>query len=98
MSQYDGSPIYKVVIMCQKDSQLDEARKLLSKDFDFVIQEVKAYSCLNGELINKKFNKGLGVKIIAEKFGVDIKDTFGFGDSWNQRLYGERCGSSEKTL
>lgn len=83
MSQYDGSPIYKVVIMCQKDSQLDEARKLLGNDFDFVIQEVKAYSCLNGELINKKFNKGLGVEIIRKKFGVNKSDTFGFGDSMN---------------
>ncbi len=83
MSQYDGSPIYKVVIMCQKDSQLDPARKLLGQDFDFVIQEVKAHNCMNGELINRKFSKGLGVEIIAKKYGVEKSDTYGFGDSMN---------------
>ncbi len=87
MSEYDGSPVYKVVIMCQKMEQLDEAKKALGNDFNFVMQEVKVGSssshCINGEIINKQFNKGLGVKIIAKKYNTDIKDTIGFGDSMN---------------
>ena len=84
MSEYDGSPVYKVVIMCLEMSQLDEAKKLLGKDFNFVLQEVKAPAkCINGEIINKEFDKGKGVKIICEKFNVPIEDTVGFGDSMN---------------
>ena len=51
MSQFDGSkPVYKVVIMCMKDEQLQPARDLLEKDFDFVIQEITDpdHPCLNG--------------------------------------------------
>lgn len=83
MGEYDGSPVYKVVIMCNEASQLEEARSLLEKDFHFVIQEVTAHSCLNGELVNRKFDKGQGVRRIAEKLGVPLSDTVGFGDSMN---------------
>lgn len=87
MSAYDGSPIYKVVIMCNKMEQLDACRSALGQDFNIVVQEVKvggsSSTCINGEIINKAFNKGLGVRLIAEKFGVPISDTVGFGDSMN---------------
>ncbi len=83
MSQYDGSPIYKIVIMCNEMSQLDEAKSLLEKDFNFVIQEVAAHGCLNGELVNRQFDKGKGVEKICRKLGVPIADTIGFGDSMN---------------
>lgn len=87
MSKYDGSPVYKVVIMCQKMEQLDEAKAALGDKYNFVMQEVKVgnttSSCINGEIINKEFNKGLGVEIICKKFGVPISDTIGFGDSMN---------------
>ena len=87
MKDYDGSPIYKVVIMCQKMEQLDEAKAALGDGFSFVVQDVQVGSstarCINGEIMDKAFNKGLGVKIICEKFGVPISDTIGFGDSMN---------------
>ena len=37
MSTYDGSPIYKVVIMCTAMEQLADAKAALEKDFAFVI-------------------------------------------------------------
>ncbi|MBQ3446586.1 MAG: HAD family phosphatase [Synergistaceae bacterium] len=87
MKDYDGSPIYKVVIMCQKMEQLDEAKAALGDGFSFVVQDVQVGQstsrCINGEIMDKAFNKGLGVRIIAEKFGVPISDTVGFGDSMN---------------
>ncbi|MBQ7558749.1 MAG: HAD family hydrolase [Synergistaceae bacterium] len=84
MSEYDGSPVYKVVIMCLDMAQLDEAKKALGNEFNFVLQELKAPAkCINGEIINKEFNKGLGVEIICKKFNVPIEDTVGFGDSMN---------------
>lgn len=83
MAEYDGRPIYKVVVMCTSMDQLDPCKAELEEDFRFVIQEVKAYKCLNGELVNRKFDKGMGVRLIAEHYGVPISDTYGFGDSMN---------------
>ena len=83
MSKYDGRPIYKVVIMCTRWEQLEPAKAVLEKDFNFCIQDLSAHQCLNGELINRKFDKGTGVRLVAEKLGFDIADTIGFGDSMN---------------
>lgn len=98
MSQYDGSPIYKVVIMCLDMSQLDEAKKLMGDEFNFIVQEVKvggsSSQCINGEIINKAFDKGRGVKIICEKFGVPLSDSIGFGDSMNDLEMIQTVGTS----
>ena len=94
MSEYDGRPIYKVVIMCTQKEQLDEAKKYLEGDFAFMIQDVAAHHCLNGDLVNRKFDKGLGIKRICKALGVDIKDTYGFGDSVNDLEMIETVGTS----
>ncbi len=83
MREYDGRPVYKIVFMCKTASQLEPARQALEKDFNFVVQDVAAYQCLNGELINRRFDKGRGVRIVAEHFGLPLEDTIGFGDSMN---------------
>ena len=94
MGEYDGSPIYKIVFMCKEAKQLEPARQALEKNYNFVVQDVAAHSCLNGELINRKFDKGRGVRIIAEEFGADIVDTIGFGDSMNDLEMIETVGTS----
>lgn len=95
MSQYDGSPIYKVVFMCMDASQLDDARRDLEKDFNFVMQTVPAHGgCLNGEVVNRRFDKGRGVKRIAERLNVPISDTYGFGDSMNDLEMIQTVGTS----
>ncbi len=94
MSEYDNRPIYKVVMMCTSLDQLEDAKKELEKDFRFVFQEVKAHSCLNGEMVNRKFDKGMGVRLIAEHYGVPISDTYGFGDSMNDLEMIETVGTS----
>ena len=83
MAEYDGRPVYKVVVMAGKNEQMDEARSLLEKEFNFCIQDVPAHGCVNGELINRAFDKGRGVRRIAEALGVPMEDTSGFGDSMN---------------
>ena len=100
MSEYDGRPIYKIVFMCTGMEQLAPARAALEDQFNFLVQDVAAHGCLNGELINRQFDKGRGVRIVAEAFGVPIEDTIGFGDSMNDlemietvgylRLHGKR--------
>ena len=83
MEEYDGRPIYKIVYMCEKEEQLDAARAELGEDFEFLVQDLAAANCLNGEMINRKFSKGSGVERIAAALGTDIRDTIGFGDSMN---------------
>ncbi|MCR4675659.1 MAG: HAD family hydrolase [Sphaerochaetaceae bacterium] len=94
MSEYDGRPIYKIVFMCKTYDQLDEAKKAMEKDFNFVVQDVAAHNCLNGEVVNKKFDKGRGVKIVADYYGIPIEDTIGFGDSMNDLEMIETVGMS----
>ena len=83
MSEYDGRPIYKVVFMCRNKEQLLPVREALEKDFNFAVQDVAAHNCLNGEIINRAFDKGRGVKIVADALGFSMEDTIGFGDSVN---------------
>ena len=94
MSEYDGSPIYKIVFMCREAKQLQPARDALEKDYNFVVQDVAAHHCLNGELINRQFDKGKGVRIVATHYGIDIADTIGFGDSMNDLEMIETVGYS----
>lgn len=94
MAEYDGRPIYKVVFMCKDLSQLAPAIEALEKDFFFLVQDMAAANCLNGELVNRKFDKGLGVRRVCEALGYDIADTVGFGDSMNDLEMIETVGTS----
>ena len=74
--------------------QLQPARDALERQYHFVVQDVAAHHCLNGELINRKYDKGKGVRIVAEHYGMDIADTIGFGDSMNDLEMIETVGCS----
>ena len=82
-SEYDGRPIYKIVFMCAKAEQLAPAIEELGGDFYFLVQDMASANCVNGELINRKFDKGSGVRRVAEVLGIPLEDTVGFGDSMN---------------
>ncbi|MBQ6559499.1 MAG: HAD family hydrolase [Erysipelotrichaceae bacterium] len=95
MKDYDGSPAYKIVIMCNRLSQLQRAKERYEKEYDFVIQEVKEHgNCLNGELIHRSFDKGKAIRLVAQHYGADISDTIGFGDSMNDLTMIETVGTS----
>ena len=94
MKEYDGRPIYKVVFMCKEASQLEPAIKALEKDFYFLVQDMMGANCLNGELINRKFDKGLGIRRMCEALGYSIEDTVGFGDSMNDLEMIQTVGKS----
>lgn len=83
MKEYDGRPIYKVVFMCAKAEQLAPAIRELEGEFYFLVQDLAGANCLNGELINRKFDKGSGIRQVCEALGCAIEDTVGFGDSMN---------------
>ena len=94
MSQYDGSPIYKIIVICRRRSQLDEAEKYLEDDYRLVLQEMPELGCLNGEIIDSTFDKGTGIRKMCEWFDVPIEDTVGFGDSVNDLEMLETAGTS----
>lgn len=94
MGEYDGSPLYKIVFLCQRPEQLDPARAALSGEFRFVVQDKSDNGFINGELINRKFHKGSGVRRIARALGAELEDTVGFGDSMNDREMMETVGLS----
>lgn len=95
MSEYDGRPIYKIVIMCTDHEQLERARELYEDRYDFVVQEVKEHgNCVNGELIHRSFDKGKAIRLVAEHYGVPMEDTIGFGDSMNDLTMIETVGTS----
>lgn len=93
MSEYGGEPAYKLVFYCENEAQLAPARAALERDFQFVVQDAFGAACLNGELINRAFDKGRGVKIAAEALGVPVADTVGFGDSMNDLEMIETVGT-----
>lgn len=83
MAEYDGRPLYKIIFMCSSKDQLKDAMDELENDFNFIIQDVQGADCINGELVNRRFHKGTGVRLITEALGADMADTIGFGDSMN---------------
>ena len=80
--------------MCSSVDQLAPAIEALEKEFYFLVQDVAAANCINGELINRKFDKGLGIRRMAEALDFPIEDTVGFGDSMNDLEMIETVGTS----
>ena len=94
MGEYDGRPIYKVIFMCSSVDQLAPAIEALESEFYFLVQDMAAANCINGELINRRFDKGLGIRRMAEALCFPIEDTVGFGDSMNDLEMIETVGTS----
>ena len=87
---------YKVVIMCLHPEQLVPAREALEDRYNFVVQEITdpAHKCINGELINRKYDKGRAILRVCDHLGVPVSDTYGFGDSMNDLEMIQTVGTS----
>jgi hydroxymethylpyrimidine pyrophosphatase-like HAD family hydrolase len=81
MSEYDGCPLYKVVFMCSDVKQIGPAKEALGDELQFIVHNFSEPDCYFGEIINRKFDKGRAVRIVADALGFDMADTIGFGDS-----------------
>ena len=93
LSDYDGRPVYKVSFMCLRKKQLRKAKALLEDRFQFCLQDF-VLGIVNGELINRAFSKGDGMRRICEHLGAALEDTIGFGDSMNDLSMIETAGVS----
>lgn len=94
MKEYAGQPIYKVIIMSPDAKRIKQAAKELEKDFFFCIQDANRYGIVNGEVINRQFNKGKALLRVCEYLHIPVEDSIAFGDSMNDKEMMETAGYS----
>jgi len=94
MREYLGQPVYKVVVMSIDMDRMEQARQKLKKDFLFCIQDANQYGIVNGEVINRQFDKGQAVTRVCKYLGIPVKDSIAFGDSMNDKEMMETAGYS----
>lgn len=85
MKEYRGQPIYKIVVMSRSEEQLAEPRLVLKADFEFCIQDSDQFGIINGEVVNRSFDKGKGVERVCRHLGIPVQDSIAFGDSMNDK-------------
>lgn len=96
LSEYRGQPIYKIVFIANHESDLNEAKQRYEDQFVFCESKLDKLTdgFVNGELINRKFDKGTGIKAICDHLGCTLADTIGFGDSDNDLQMTDVAGIS----
>lgn len=94
MQEYKGQPAYKIVIMSPSMDALTEPQKVLSEDFEFCIQGEDLYGFVNGEVVNRKFNKGKAIRMVCEHLQVPLSDSIAIGDSMNDIEMLKTAGTS----
>lgn len=83
MRAYRGEPVYKVSFLCLRRAALETPRRILEDRYQFCLQDFLVGDTVNGELINRDFDKGRAIVRVCAYFGVPVSDTIGFGDSMN---------------
>ena len=85
LADYRGEPLYKIVYIAEHSEDLDEAKRLYEDRFVFCESKLDGLDggYVNGELINRRFDKGRGIKAVCDYLGVPLQDSIGFGDSDN---------------
>lgn len=86
LEQYQGEPIYKICYIASDAASLLPAKAAYGDQFNFCETETfkpDGPGCINGELINRKFNKGEGIRRICQHLGLTTAAAVAFGDSEN---------------
>lgn len=94
MKEYRNQPVYKIVIMSPSEEQLAKPKEALAGDFDFSIQDANGKGIINGELINRKFDKGRAVERVCDYLHIPVCNSVAMGDSINDREMIEKAGLS----
>lgn len=84
MSAYRGEPVYKATFTCLNRTQVERPRKRLEDRFVCVVHDLFT-GIVNGEFINRAFDKGQAIRRVCGYLGVPVSETIGFGDSLNDR-------------
>lgn len=85
LAEYKGEPLYKIVYIAERSEDLNDAKRLYEDRFVFCESKLDGLNggYVNGELINRKFDKGRGIKAVCDYLGVPLQNSIGFGDSDN---------------
>lgn len=94
MEAYHGQPVYKIVVMSPTREQLVAPQKCLASDFTFCIHDISGNGFVNGEVVNRKFDKGRAVERVCEYFHIPVCNSVAIGDSMNDREMLEMAGLS----
>lgn len=94
MKEYAGQAVYKVVVMSPDLERLERAKEKLEKEFLLCIQDTKDQGIVNGEVINRQFDKGKAAVRVCEHLHIPIEDSIAFGDSMNDKEVMEAAGYS----
>lgn len=81
--QQEKNGIHKVSFVAKTKEQLEEPKRILEKDFSFVVHDIFSRDTINGEIIDRSTNKATGIYKVLSLLNRNIKDTIGFGDSMN---------------
>ena len=94
MSQYKGEAAYKIVVMSDSMEKMQSLKRELPDMFQVCIQEPDGFGFVNGELVNKAFDKGRAVERVCDYLGLSVSASIGFGDSMNDLEMIEKVGYS----
>ena len=94
MAEYHDQPVYKVIVMSPQKDTILAAKTEWEKDFNLILQEPDRYGIYNGEIVNRQFDKGQAVKRVCDHLQIPLSDSYGFGDSENDREMLETVGFS----
>ena len=86
---YNHFTFDKFLAFPSADSDMETFRKFADEHFLCFIHEDKAW-----ELTQKNLSKATGIRFLADRLGVPVKDTYAFGDSTNDLLMLQFAGNS----
>lgn len=75
-------PVTKVCTISTPE-KLDIIKGIFGSDFNIISHTDTQNNTLNTEIVQKGCDKGSGIRVFCESFGIDINDTVAFGDSMN---------------
>lgn len=94
MKEYKEQPVYKIVIMSPSREQLTEPERVLASDFVFCLQDGDMHGFVNGEVVNRQFDKGKAVERVCNYLHIPISNSIAIGDSMNDMEMLETAGLS----
>lgn len=94
MAEYKGQPVYKIVIMSPSRENLKKPMEVLGQDFMFCLQKEEKGGFINGEIVNRRFDKGQAVERVCAHLHIPLEDSIAFGDSANDKEMLETAGVS----
>ena len=85
MAEYAGQPLYKIVLLADSQNLLEQSCAALQDRFSLVVQGCDEQGNVNGELLPRTFDKGIGIRMICDHLAIEPGCCFGYGDSMNDR-------------